>query len=179
VALPGGSEGEHEEVADERALLAHGDRLPAALPRHLAEAGAHLLVELGERRDLLQVLVVEPPGHLPLELLVQHEAHVDRAHDAALRAPVGDQLVDGGHVLRWGGELPTRMITFFASLRHLSWRIAHSRPSFTASSQSPPPSATMPSRKACTFFTLKVRPVHLTTKASLCRGPPFAPWSSS
>src|SRR6059058_1024600 len=69
-----------------------------------------------------------------------------------------------------GGELPTRMITFFASCRHFSWRIAHSRPSFTASSQSPPPSATMPSRKACTFFTLKVRSVHLTTKASLCRG---------
>src|SRR5437762_2692323 len=79
----------------------------------------------------------------------------------------------------WGGELPTRMITFFASLRHLSWRIAHSRPSFTASSQSPPPSATMPSRKVCTFFTLKVRSVHLTTKASLCRGPPGAPRSSS
>src|SRR5919198_384943 len=102
VALPAGPEGEHEEVADERALLAERDRLPAALAGHLAEAGAHLLVELGKRRDLLQLLVVEPAGHLPLELLVQHQAHVDRAHHAAPGAPVGDQLVDGGHVLRVG-----------------------------------------------------------------------------
>src|SRR5438876_7644133 len=102
VALPAGPEGEDEEMADERALLAHGDHLPAALPGHLAEAGAHLLVEVGERRDLLQVLVVQPAGHLPLELLVQHEAHIDRAHDAALRTPVGDQLRDRGHVLRMG-----------------------------------------------------------------------------
>src|SRR5439155_1274378 len=63
------------------------------------------------------------------------------------------------------------MITRFASARHFIWRIAVSRPARTASGQSPPPSATRPLKKACTFFTLKVRSVHLTTKSSLSRGP--------
>src|SRR5207244_12737499 len=84
VLLPLRPEGQDQEVAHEGGVLAEGEQLAAALVGDLAEAVGQLLVECRERRDLLQLLAVEPAVHHALVLLVQAEAHVDGADDAAL-----------------------------------------------------------------------------------------------
>src|SRR5438309_6393618 len=59
VLLPAWAEGEDEDVPHERGVLSETQHLPAAFVRDLAEAVAHGLVELGERRDDLRVFAAE------------------------------------------------------------------------------------------------------------------------
>src|SRR5439155_11588919 len=98
VLLPAWAEGEDEDVPHERGVLSETQHLPAAFVRDLAEAVAHGLVELGERRDDLRVFAVEPVVRAALVLLVQELAHVDGADDAAPVAPVLDESPDRRHV---------------------------------------------------------------------------------
>jgi hypothetical protein len=84
----------------ERVVPLERDHLAAARLRDVGEALLQLLVELGQRRDLLQLLVVQPLVGLLLVLDVEGPAHVDGVDDAVLRPPLLDELLQGGHVLR-------------------------------------------------------------------------------
>src|SRR5262249_37216140 len=68
--LPLPSERENEHVAHEGLVLAEAHGLAAALLRDLREGIAHGLVEVRQRRDLLQLLPVEPAVQLALVLFV-------------------------------------------------------------------------------------------------------------
>src|SRR5262245_28507705 len=85
VLLPLLAERQHQEIAHERLVLPEGDRFPAAPARDVFEALLGLLVEVGQRRDGLQLVPVEPAMELALVLLVEPQTHVDGADDASLR----------------------------------------------------------------------------------------------
>src|SRR6185436_12559532 len=96
--LPLRAEREDEDVAHERGVLAERDVRAPALLRDLVEARLQLPVEVRERRDLLQLVAVEPPMELPLVLGVQREAHVDGGDVAVAVPPIGDEAMNGRQV---------------------------------------------------------------------------------
>src|SRR5262245_4364863 len=99
ILLPLLAESQHQEIAHERLVLSEGDRFPTAPARDVLEAFLHLLVEVGQRRDGLQLVPVEPAMELALVLLVEPQTHVDGADDASLRLPLRHQVAQRRHVL--------------------------------------------------------------------------------
>src|SRR5262249_21993573 len=92
VLLPLLAEGEDEEMAHQRLILTQRDGRTATQAGEIAVALLYLLVEVGHRGHLHQLVTVEPAMQPALVFLVQPLADVDGAHYPAARSPVGNQL---------------------------------------------------------------------------------------